>query len=380
MKKILIADSDYSNLKLLGKYFSEKSFTVLIAITTEQAIKIAEAKLPDIVLTVLGTSKINGLEIHKTLKSKKQTRNIPTLFVSDKKNKKQLELVCSEGGADYLLNPYPPEDLLNKAIQLTANKNNSSLTNGNFLIMVVDDIEVNRNLIEDFFDNSKFKILKSSGGKDSIKKIKENKIDLILLDIEMPEMNGWQTIERYKKMKLNIPVVALSAHSDEDFKKKCTQLGFAGVLSKPINRGKLNNIITTILKQVSSTKSEILFLAPVKTKNTSYINISKLLDVSKNDAKLRIDTHKKFIESINKLQKLLSDKKNVTETIGSLRREIHTFVNLSIYFCKNEVVKKSKEMEFHLKNNAENFNKNKVGFLEILNSIKDQLKQIKFEM
>ncbi len=384
-KKILIVDSDFANLKILGKYFSEQSFTVLVAITTEQAIKIARAKMPDIIVSIAATSVIDGEQLNKTLKRKKQTLAIPILFIADKKNKKRVESICLKGGGDYLVRPYTTKKLLNKVIELTK-KNSKTRTqivsnnNNTATIMVVDDIELNRNLIEDFLSDAHFKIIKSSGGKDSIKKIKEKKIDLILLDIEMPVMNGWKTIEQYKEMKLKIPVLAMSAHDDKNFETKCIQSGFKGNISKPISRSKLNNSLKKLLPEAFKEGAKLSKKASIekkKVKTNSYIDISNLLRTSANDLKLRTRTQTKFSENLNELQHYFTLQKFSASTAEKFRRELHSFVNLAHYFCIPEVVKKAKKAELEFKNNLTIFWKNKDKFALLLRDIKNQLKNVK---
>jgi len=381
--KVLIADSDFINIKKLGIFFSEKSFTVLVATTTEQTIKITQVKIPDIILSAFTTPAVNGVEIYRALKSKKNTAHIPILFLSEKKDKKLVELTCSKEGSDYILKPYSTEELLNKVVQLTnddPHNNKKPLSKiHHHTIMVVDDIEVNRNLIEDLLSNSSFKILKSPSGKDSIKKIKENKIDLILLDIEMPIMDGWETIEQYKKMQLKIPVLAMSAHEDKEFEAKCHQYGFNGIVSKPINRNKLNNSLKKILELPAANNEQVKKQIPVKVKtqnNSNVIDISKLLKVSENDTDLRISTYKKFSENLKKLHKLLEDENSISNANETLRRELHTFINLANYFCAGRIVKKAKNMEYCLKNNLDHFNRNKKRFALILKDIEYQAKGI----
>jgi CheY-like chemotaxis protein len=386
-KKILIVDSDLANLKVLGKCFSEQSFTVLVAITTEQAIKIAQVKMPDIILSVDMTPIIDGEQLNKALKNKKQTKAIPTLFIADKKNKKKVELICLKSGCDYLLKPYTSKELLNKVNKLTESNNKKATkvasNNNRATIMVVDDIELNRNLIEDFLSNGPFKTIKSSGGKDSIKKIKEKKIDLILLDIEMPVMNGWKTIELYKEMKLKIPVLAMSAHYDKDFEEKCIQSGFKGNISKPISRSKLNNSLKKLLPEVFTkedtelSKKITVGIKKKKVKSNSYIDISNLLRTSANDLKLQTLTFNKFSENINQLEHYFTLQKLSVSTVEKLRRELHSFVNLAHYFCTPEVIKNAKKEEVQLKNNSAFFWKNKDRFALLLRDIKNQLKDVK---
>lgn len=377
-KKILIVDSNIDNIKLYGKFLTTQLFDVLVATSTKQAILIAEAKSPDTILTTSITPQINGLTIYKTLKKKKKTSNIPFLFIAEKKDKPPIEKINKTKEYNLLLKPFSTAELLIKINTLLKTPDNKN----NFTIMVVDDIEINRNLVEDFLVDQPFKILKSSGGKDSIKKINQNKIDLILLDIEMPVMDGWETINSYKKdLKIKIPVIALTAHANKDVETKCIAHGFKGVITKPINRTKLKNTIEKIFL-ITSPKSKQKPLTKTiknlnKNKKSHYINISHLMQVTKDNRGLKTSTYNRFYKNINELQKYFLEKKRPSLNSNAFRRELHSFINLVPYFCEKEIIKKAKKFEQQLKNTSNNIPLISNNFALFLSALKEQLERAK---
>ncbi len=88
-----------------------------------------------------------------------------------------------------------------------------------------------------------------SNGIEVINELEKNEYDLVLMDVQMPEMDGLEATEHIRKvMKSNIPIVALSASSFEDELKKCLAFGMNAYIVKPIDIVKLSDIIDTLSK------------------------------------------------------------------------------------------------------------------------------------
>ena len=73
----------------------------------------------------------------------------------------------------------------------------------------------------------------SESGEDALKKLKNETIDLVLLDIEMPNMNGIETFERMKDLPAEVPVIFLTASGDEEDVMSAIRLGAVNYLKKP---------------------------------------------------------------------------------------------------------------------------------------------------
>ena len=98
-------------------------------------------------------------------------------------------------------------------------------------ILVVDD-EMNLMLTKRILEKE-YNVLLAESGKEALLKMKGEKIDLILLDIAMPEMNGIETFERMKEISVDIPVIFLTASGYEDDVRSAIRLGAVNYLKKP---------------------------------------------------------------------------------------------------------------------------------------------------
>jgi CheY-like chemotaxis protein len=103
------------------------------------------------------------------------------------------------------------------------------------LILVVDDTRDSRELFAEYLRMAGFQTEQAGSGREAIDKAAALRPSAIVMDLEMPEMDGWEATRRLKAdaRTAGIPVVALSAHVMEDARKKATEAGCAGFLSKP---------------------------------------------------------------------------------------------------------------------------------------------------
>jgi diguanylate cyclase (GGDEF)-like protein len=111
-------------------------------------------------------------------------------------------------------------------------------------ILCVDDIETNLYTLKSLFDTyckNDYNIILASSGQEALGVLLSNKVDIILLDIMMPEMDGYETaslILRNKKTK-NIPIIFLTAKKDNNAIDKCYKVGGVDYLNKPYNSNEL---------------------------------------------------------------------------------------------------------------------------------------------
>jgi len=103
-------------------------------------------------------------------------------------------------------------------------------------ILLVEDNQLNVLLISSLFSENNLKIQVAENGSDCIEKLKETKFDIILMDMEMPVMNGYEAASIIRNnMKNNIPIIAMTAHAMTGEKEKCLSLGMNDYISKPID-------------------------------------------------------------------------------------------------------------------------------------------------
>lgn len=126
-------------------------------------------------------------------------------------------------------------------------------------ILVVDDNSVNRKVAAAILENSGCKVDLAESGKKAIQKAKKKNYDLILMDIQMPDMDGIETTKILKKEISDLPsVVAMTAYSMEEDKKRFLEQGLDDYVAKPINAQQLIAKVTQHIRKNSEVSHQVL--------------------------------------------------------------------------------------------------------------------------
>lgn len=122
-------------------------------------------------------------------------------------------------------------------------------------VLIVDDEEDMRNLIQMYLENSGFICFQAASGKEAYQVIKHKEINIMLLDIMMPNEDGYQVCERIRGHS-NMPIIFLSAKGEEWDKVKGLQLGADDYMVKPFSPGELTARIHAVLRRTRGLQSE----------------------------------------------------------------------------------------------------------------------------
>lgn len=112
-------------------------------------------------------------------------------------------------------------------------------------IMVVEDIDSNFKLINYFFSRANVEIIRASNGKEAVEKAFTEQIDLILMDIKMPVMDGYTATRLIRASNPDIPIIAQTAYADD--REKVMECGCSGFISKPFDRKGLFKAISEFI-------------------------------------------------------------------------------------------------------------------------------------
>lgn len=116
-------------------------------------------------------------------------------------------------------------------------------------ILLVDDEQRMLDLVELFLIPHGYKCIKVTNGSEAIKTLEREKIQLILLDVMMPEMNGWEVCVKIRELS-KVPIIMLTARSDKEDLVKGLNIGADDYISKPFNEKELVARVTAVLRRV----------------------------------------------------------------------------------------------------------------------------------
>ncbi|BFM16386.1 ATP-binding protein [Maricurvus nonylphenolicus] len=115
-------------------------------------------------------------------------------------------------------------------------------------ILVVDDGAENRNLLEILLTDAGLKVATADNGQTACQMAEQTPYDLILMDVEMPIMDGYSAVAHMRKKGQTQPIIALTAHAMKGAEEKCLAAGFSGYMTKPINIDHLFNQLAKLIK------------------------------------------------------------------------------------------------------------------------------------
>jgi len=121
-------------------------------------------------------------------------------------------------------------------------------------ILLVEDNDNNRYLAQFLLEREGFSVALAANGKQALDAARLSKPDLVVMDIQMPEMDGYETAERFKNdpALAEIPLVGVSSFAMRGDRAKALKVGFAGYIEKPINPDTFASEINQFLKTCHS--------------------------------------------------------------------------------------------------------------------------------
>ncbi len=230
---VLVVEDDPKASELLSIHLSDAGYQVAYAIDGEEALKKAKELRPAIITLDIMLPKKDGWQVLMELKQIPETQNIPVIIVSIVEDN---TLASSLEAMDCLVKPFSKDQLLEKLQNVRFNhQNNGKRTK----VLVIDDDQETVELIALFLKGKGFDIDEAYSGKQGIKQAITENPDLIILDLMMPEMNGFEVIKALKDhdASKNIPVIIntsldITREEVKDLNGKIHSLVEKGISSK----------------------------------------------------------------------------------------------------------------------------------------------------
>ena len=274
-KKILVAVGNSSTRKSLIEMLNACDSTCHEALDGAEALEYieVEAKISQPFHVIIADLDIPGLEammLHNALSRKKGTKTpgfvgvIPTGQIIKQNS---LEKECIDA---YITKPVKMSKLvtslskvfgvsdikqndINHVVEIAENKSAAFKQNG-LNILIVEDNIVNQKVALKFIEKIGHRADVACNGRESLDALKKVDYDLVLMDVQMPEMDGLEATMLIRSNKVevlnnDVPIIAMTAHAMKDDKVQCLAAGMNGYVSKPITQKRLADAIDGVLEQ-----------------------------------------------------------------------------------------------------------------------------------
>ncbi|TAN47001.1 MAG: response regulator [Methylococcaceae bacterium] len=279
--RILVVDDNATSLEILQTYLESFAFDVAIAHSGDQAIQILENQDADspfaLVLMDWKMPGMNGIEAARRIKSSPVIKSIPTIIMVTAYNKDEIMNYVNGFDLDGLLvKPINPSVLfetiaktlgvalpgtgeISKTSAGAQAQNNLDSIRG-AKVLVVDDYLANRVVAKEMLESEGFDVCLAGSGPDAISQIKNSPFDAVLMDLQMPEMDGYEAcgIIRSDLRYQHLPIIALTAHAMSGIRDKCLQAGMNDYVTKPINIDKLLDVLVQYIDPAGICKTQSL--------------------------------------------------------------------------------------------------------------------------
>ncbi len=244
---VLVIDEDPEMTRLLRSFLEPAGFVVTTAATAADGQAAARTDRPDVIVLDIVVPDRNGLEVVQSLKRDPNLRGIPILLVTaERDGLKGLAL----GADDYLVKPIDRGRVVGAVARLM------SAGRSGPLVLLVDDERDTVELIRDTLRTEGFRILVAYQGQEALDLVARIPPDLVILDIMMPGMTGFEVLEAISRDPVHgqIPVVILSGRGSEQDVERGLALGAKRYMMKPFDVGAL---VAEVQRHVGSSQEQL---------------------------------------------------------------------------------------------------------------------------
>jgi DNA-binding response OmpR family regulator len=249
MAKILIID-DAPNLDgFLKEILQRRGYVVHTSSDDENGYLLFKNQKPDIIFIGIRDQRSSKWNVIKKIHA--AVVNAPIIALLDSPSKELESQTAEAGCTSCIFKGLKPEELVETVLKTCedhaplSHDSGSASTKGR--ILVVDDEEVVRTVLSRFLKGKGYDVVTAVNGKEALDRIKKERPHLMLLDIRMPEMDGFEVLRRVHEVDREIAVMMITANTDIDEARKTMEMGACDYIVKPFH---LDYLETTVMAKL----------------------------------------------------------------------------------------------------------------------------------
>ncbi len=249
---VLVVDDNAINRQMLSGFLARWQMTVQVASDAAEALTMLDqmrctGTIPRLMLTDVHMPRMDGWELASTLRSQKeydalQILAMPSAGIRGDANKcRELHI------AGYLTKPVVMEELHDTLIAIISEqphpadivtRHSVREERGRCSILVVDDVEINRELLRATLEKWSHRVTMAHNGREAVEQFSQGTFDLVFMDIQMPILDGYGAVREIREIEHargagRTPIVAMTAYAMQGDREKCLAADMDAYLSKP---------------------------------------------------------------------------------------------------------------------------------------------------
>ncbi len=267
---VLIIDDNYTNRRVLQEMLNSWNIKSSLADSGTLGLKMLRSakesgKPFDLVILDAMMPEMDGFSVAENIYNDPSISDTKVIMLTSMGRQGDFSRIKELGTAVYLVKPVRRSEMFNILIKLfniegSKERNNdkskialeNDIGNISAKVLLVEDNPVNQRLALKLLEKHGYDVSIANNGIEALDIIKKEKFDVILMDVQMPKMDGFATTTEIRKMEENtgehIPIIAMTAHALKGDREKCLSMGMDDYISKPIKTCELLEIIEKWIK------------------------------------------------------------------------------------------------------------------------------------
>ncbi|MFW6134768.1 MAG: response regulator [Elusimicrobiota bacterium] len=244
---VLIVDDEMGIRESLALNLETEGYKVVGVSGGDKAVEIAKRRPADIILLDVLMPGMDGVETLKKIKEKYKEGEEPTVvMMSGYDVDEKVEEAYTLGVKKFFKKPVNIEELKKELAKLLKEKGVKGRGKESPSVLIVDDETLTRDMLNSVLSEAGYEVKTASDGEEALKEMTGDNYNVILLDVKLPDTNGFDLCEKIKKMEPDVGVVMMTAYERDEKIKETANKGGYNIVFKPFDMDKLLNIIRNI--------------------------------------------------------------------------------------------------------------------------------------
>ena len=256
----LIIEDEAMDAGHLARYCRALGINPILHSTGKDALERAVEAHPNVIFLDIHLPDVSGWDVLAQLKANPETQHIPVVITSVDDEKQKAHELKADG---YLVKFFAVSELRTALADIQKSISISEVSNApsdrpTATVIIVDDNQINIETVVDYLSSKNFNVVSSQSGVDFLSRVPQLHPDIVLMDIQMPELDGLETIRRLRSMSdqrlASLPVVALTALAMPGDRELCIEAGADEYVTKPFRLKEIHALITQMLEDKKRTE------------------------------------------------------------------------------------------------------------------------------
>lgn len=405
-KKVLIVDDNESALEILQHALLSFDFEVHSAASGAECITLveeADSEKPfELVIMDWQMPEMNGIRASEIIKKHPNLKHIPKIIMLTVYGREEVSKEAEKVGLDaFLVKPMNTSVLFEAFIEVFGGEVGKSKRKKAFQpsmedeskvaeriqgakILLVEDNSINQEIANELLGQVGVNISIANNGSEAVAMVEENKYDIILMDCQMPIMDGYEATRTIREMKqfADLPIVAMTANAMQGDRDKCLEAGMNDYVSKPINP---RDLYSTLIKWLpeKEAQGEGVNHPPDGGDESEADEFSNIIGINVKEGLGRVNGNKKLYHKL--LTKFYQDNLNIESELQKIledgdfelaARMAHTIKGVSATIGVDKIADASEVIETDLRQGKKQISEKAfAAFSEALNEVLESLKE-----